>query len=333
MVIAEIDPSSDPQWQTLLGHTNSSVFHSQRWLQVLAETYDLDPRALVLVDNCGQAHAGIPFCHVEDIRGKRIVSLPFSDYCDPLVENPDQWRLLAENLMEAGDLLTLRCLHNPVPLVDEDFKVVKKAKWHGLDLHDSLETLWENLSSSARRAIRKAERQQVVVRRATAKTDLRLFYDMHLTIRKNKYRLLAQPYQFFENIWRHFCEDGAGTLMVACHDDSVIAATLFLEWEGTLYYKFNASSQSAITMRSNDLMIWEAIKFAQAKHCTYLDFGLSDWDQEGLIRFKRKYATEEKTISYLQSRCSGQYTAQAFAFRNCYHSLRICLRGIRSQTM
>ena len=311
MKIVEIDPRTDPIWHTLVSGRNGSVFHSHRWLQVLNETYDLEPRAYILMDKNEQALAGIPFCRIEDVRGERFVSLPFSDYCDPLVENPEQWRMLAERFMQQGDLLTLRCLHNSVPLADEGFTVVNQAKWHGLDLPDSLETLWENLSSSARRAIRKAERQQVVVRQATAKTDLRMFYDMHLAIRKSKYRLLAQPYSFFESIWRHFCDDGAGTLLIVCHNDKVIAATLFLEWKGTLYYKFNASSPGATTLRPNDLMIWEAIKYAKGKNYAKLDFGLSDWDQEGLVRFKRKYATEEKTISFLQSRPEGQHTAQA----------------------
>jgi hypothetical protein len=31
-----------------------------------------------------------------------------------------------------------------------------------------------------------------------------------------------------------------------------------------------------------------------------MDFDLSAWNQEGLIRFKRKFATEEKAISFLR---------------------------------
>jgi hypothetical protein len=42
------------------------------------------------------------------------------------------------------------------------------------------------------------------------------------------------------------------------------------------------------------------MQYGQAKGYEYLDFGLSDWEQEGLLQYKRKFATEEKTISFLR---------------------------------
>ena len=35
------------------------------------------------------------------------------------------------------------------------------------------------------------------------------------------------------------------------------------------------------------------------------DFGLSDLEQPGLVRYKRKFATEEREISFLQWRPEG----------------------------
>ena len=88
--------------------------------------------------------------------------------------------------------------------------------------------------------------------------------------------------------------------MMAVHEDRVVGSTLFLEWQNTLYYKFNASAPIHLNCRPNDLVMWEAIQYGKEKGYQYLDFGLSDWDQEGLIRYKRKFATEEKTISFLR---------------------------------
>lgn len=47
------------------------------------------------------------------------------------------------------------------------------------------------------------------------------------------------------------------------------------------------------------MLIWRALQWAKAQGLTWLDFGLSDWDQEGLVRFKRKFNPEEKTIHFL----------------------------------
>jgi len=283
---------------------------------VLAETYRFDARAHVLLDSAGEPIAGIPFCRVVDIVAERIVSLPFSDYCDPLVGNRDQWNYLIDLLLAERCPILVRCLHNSLPLADERLTLVNQAKWHGLDLQPSLDTLWQGLEDSTRRAIKKARRDGVVVRIAQEQDELRAFFDMHLKIRKYKYHLLAQPYRFFENIWRHFIEKENGRLMVAVYGGEIIGGVMFLEWKDTLYYKFNASAPADLGHRPNDLLIWEGIKYGKAKDRICLDFGLSDWDQAGLVRYKRKFATEEKTISFLRYTPDGVPSQQETQVRS-----------------
>ena len=137
------------------------------------------------------------------------------------------------------------------------------------------------------------------VRLAESEKELRAFFDLHLGIRKHKYHMLAQPYSFFLNIWRNLMEQGKGSLMLATVGGEVIGGVVFLEWKDTLYYKFNASAPLYLNHRPNDVMIWNGIRLAKERGLARFDFGLSDWDQEELIRYKRKYATEEKTISFL----------------------------------
>jgi CelD/BcsL family acetyltransferase involved in cellulose biosynthesis len=280
-------------------------------MRVLADTYDFDVCAYVLLDEAGEPKAGIPFGRIVDVRGERIVTLPFSDYCDPLAGEIDHWQRLTEPLVGTHSPFTIRCLHNSLPLADSRFKLVNKAKWHGLDLRSDLDTLWSGLHSSARRAIKKAQKQGVVVQVAQDMEALRAFFELHLGVRKYKYHLLAQPYRFFESIWRRFIDEGHGALMVATYERQIIGGVLFLEWKDGLYYKFNASAPNKLNVRPNDLLIWEGIQYGKARSLTYLDFGLSDWDQEGLVRYKRKFATEEKTISFLRYSPNGGPTQQA----------------------
>lgn len=294
-----IDPCSDPRWLQLVQQQPSSVFHSSSWLRVLAQTYDFDICAYLLLDETGAPQAGIPFGHIKDLRGERLVSLPFSDYCDPLVNSLEQWQMLSQPLLALQLALTIRCLHNELPLGDPRLTLINKAKWHGINLQLSLDKLWSHIHSSARRAIHKAQASNVKVYAAQQADDLRAFFAMHLEVRKRKYHMLAQPYHFFENIWHQFIEQQQGVVLMAMQGDRIIGATLFLEWKGVLYYKFNASALDQLHLRPNDLIIWEAIQYAKVKGYSQLDFGLSDWDQEGLVRYKRKFATDEKTISFL----------------------------------
>jgi CelD/BcsL family acetyltransferase involved in cellulose biosynthesis len=294
------DPLIDSRWQRLVDRCESSVFHSPAWLTVLAETYGFEVGALLLLDADGEPRAGLPFCRVENLLGERLAALPFSDYCDPLVRSREEWDALADALLQRGCPVTLRPLHNDIPVSDERFTPLKQAKWHGLDLRPDLDAHWARLHDSARRAIQKAERAGVRVRVAEGPADLRAFFDLHLGVRKNKYRMLAQPYRFFERIWAGFVATGHGQLSLAVHADQIIGGVLFLEWKDTLYYKFNASAPIDLGLRPNDLLMWEGIRYGKARGLTALDLGLSDWDQEGLVRYKRKFASEEKTITFLK---------------------------------
>jgi len=298
--IVNIDPTTDPLWQDLVSRERSDVFHAPAWLRVLKETYDFELRALVAVDEEGVPSSGMAYCKIEDMMDPRIASLPFSDFCDPLVRDREEWNCLIDTLLDGEHRFNMRCLHNQVPLQDERLTLVDRAKWHAIDLQRSEDDLWMGLSGSARRAIKKARREGVEVRIAREKEEIRDFFDLHLGVRKYKYELLAQPYRFFEQIWDHFLGAGKGALMIALFEGRPIGAVLFLEWQNKLYYKFNASDFNYIDARPNDLIVWEGMKYGRAKGHEYLDFGLSDWDQEGLLRYKRKFATDEKTISFLR---------------------------------
>ena len=63
---------------------------------------------------------------------------------------------------------------------------------------------------------------------------------------KNKHRLLAQPFSFFENIWKQFSPDDAIMVGLAEHEGDVIAGSFYLLWGGVWYYKSARRSSSAL---------------------------------------------------------------------------------------
>src|SRR5690606_36881264 len=71
----------------------------------------------------------------------------------------------------------------------------------------------------------------------------------------------------------------------------------------TLYYKFKASTETAL--RPNDLLVWTGMKIGRELGLKRLDFGLSDTAQPGLVRFKQKFATEERSIAILTATPEG----------------------------
>jgi len=315
-----IDTRQDKLWGTIANHRFSSLFSSPPWIEAVARTYGFEMSASAHLSN-GAVEAAIPFTHVRDIRGERVVCLPFSDYCDPLVEDLEAWRELVAPILAYDSPMSLRCLRNAVPAGDARFQSKLCGLWHGVDLTRSEEELWKALDGSARQNVRKAQRNGVVVREGRTLNDVRLFHEMHCRLRKSKYRLLAQPLAFFETLHELFSPSGGLTVLLAEFEGKAIAGIFFLQWGQTLYYKFNASIDQG--HRPNDLLAWEGILMGRRRGLARLDFGLSDVEQPGLVRYKRKFATEEQDIQLLQWRptayCDprGEQTSQLLGRVTC----------------
>lgn len=311
MDVVCVNPLTDPLWLTLIQEQRSSVFHTPEWMRVLTDTYGFDIRAYLLLNENGAPEAGMPFCRICDLRGDRIVALPFCDYLDPLAASADQWNTLLEQLTAEHVPVIFRCLHNVVPLADERVREFKRAKWHGVDLRRADDALWMSLDGAARRAIQKAQRSDIEILVADSEAMMRAFFEMHLRVRKYKYQLVAQPYSFFANIWRHLLEPQKGFLLLAAQAGDIVAGIVFLCWKDTVYYKFNASSLDRLDCRPNDLLIWTGMQRAKAQGYAALDFGLSDWDQTGLLQYKRKFASVEATIHFMKYDGTGETPTHA----------------------
>lgn len=294
--LVEVDVRSDPRWASLIRAPGSDVFHTPAWASVLRDTYEFDVRAAVLVDGAGLPRAGLPFVAVDDVRGNRVVSLPFSDFCDPLVSDARHWDRLVSALPLADTPVRLRCLRTRPPDGDDRWRSTGALAWHRVDTTRSPADMWNDIHPSARRAIRKAQAAGVIVSEAVGEEDLRAFFHMHVRVRKYKYGLLAQPYAFFASIWEHFIAPRNGHLLLAKVGSEVVGGVMYLKWNDTIYYKFNASRVSDLDVRPNDLIVWEGLLLAHEEGLRWLDFGVSDFDQEGLIRYKQKYATEQGEV-------------------------------------
>jgi hypothetical protein len=275
-------------------HRLMSLFSSPEWIEILCHTYSLGIQACLLQNQ--SVCAALLFSHIHDVRGDRIVCLPFSDYCDPLVEDARLWHDVLEPLVPLDVPVRLRCLQNRLPAQDPRFVLSRTAKWHGTDLMRAEDELWSSISPQARQNIRHALRSGVVVREGRSVEDAQIFYRMHVLTRKNKYRLLAQPFAFFENIFTAFGEGDRVAALIAECDGVPLAGIVLLQFRDTLYYKFNASVDQKC--RANDLLAWHAILFGHRRALTSLDFGVSENDQPGLIRYKRKFASEEREIHF-----------------------------------
>lgn len=299
--LVDADPRIDPLWQTLATTPSGSLFTSPPWIRAVCETYGFTPRARIATDAAGRPTDGFAWVPISDIRGDRLVSLPFSDRADPFVTNPEHWPYLLEDVATSTAPLTIRCMEGGVPNTDSRLARTEEAVWQGTWLGRPLIDLYRSISSTARRNIASANRNGVSVEAATGLDAVRSYHRLHVATRKKKYRMLAQPFSLFERIWHEFSAlDGVVTIL-AHLDGNPIAGAVYLVWNDVLYYKFGASLADTLRLRPNDAVAWDALSWASDRGLRLLDWGLSDADQPGLVAFKRKWASEERRIVTLHS--------------------------------
>lgn len=299
--VLSVDPRTDPHWDVLSRGELGSVFTAPPWIRAFCDTYGFVPQARVAVAADGSPLGGLAWTPLHDLRGKRLSSLPFSERADPLVGDAATWAALADHALAPELPFTLRCLDDSVAVDDPRLRRVGEAAWHGTVVGCPADEVDGLISSSARNTVRAAKRNGVRVEASTGVEAIREFHRMHVTLRRTKYRLLAQPLELFERIHSAFATfDGVVTLL-AYVDGEPAAGAVCLVWNDVLYYKFSASRSEFLSLRPNDLIGWATLRLAADRGLRMVDWGLSDLDQPGLIAYKRKWGSVERRILTLRA--------------------------------
>jgi CelD/BcsL family acetyltransferase involved in cellulose biosynthesis len=299
--VIPVDPRRDARWRALSSGPHGSLFTSPPWISAVCATYGFTPNARLALDDRGEQMGGFAWVPVTDVRGHRLRSFPFSDWTDPIAPDETTWYALVDGLLGPDTHLSLRCHRADPPRHDPLLQAVGEVAWHSTRLDTSVPELHRRISPQARHNIRKAEQAGVRIEAHTDIDGIRDFHRMHVSLRKRKYRMLAQPLDFFERIWEQFSHDDAVVTLLARIDGDLIAGAVFLAWNNVLYFKFGSSVPEYLQLRPNDAIYWAGIRYAAQHGMAMVDWGVSDLDQPGLLRFKRKFASDEQRIVSLSS--------------------------------
>lgn len=297
-----IEPLKDARWDDFLQrHPRASLFHSSAWLRALSRTYGFQPVAYTTSHDEGDLENAIVFCRVESwLTGGRLVSLPFSDHCDPLVDQEEDRELLSAALEKDFERAKWRYFEiRPRETLDLGTRLRRTQvayAFHELDLSPSLDTLYGNFhKSSTQRKIRRAERDGLIYREESSKVFLDHFFRL-FTISRKRQGLAPQSKKWFASLLDCFGDDMK--IRVAFKQERPIAAMVTIRYKDTLTYKYGCSDAEFNNLGSMHLLFWNAIQDAKASGLRYLDFGRCDADQEGLITFKSRWGAAQSEITY-----------------------------------
>lgn len=304
MRLSTIDPSENLDWDDLVAtHPKASVFHRKGWLQALTATYGYRPLVLTSGKAGERLPDGIVFCEVKSwITGSRIVSLPFSDHCEPLLEDADQlvevqtW-MKEESKRHKWRYIELRpcgCERQAGgPLA------ASQSFWlHTLDLAPAIEDICHGLHKSCvQRRIQRAEREQLSYERGQSEKILGEFYRL-LVMTRRRHSLLPQPLAWFQNLVKFMGSDVE--IRVARKNGSAIAAILTLCHRRTVVYKYGCSDAQYHHLGGMPFLMWRMIEESKAAGVEQIDFGRTEFDNEGLAAFKDRLGATRKQMTYLR---------------------------------
>lgn len=292
-----IDVIQDPQWDSAIAGCDGELFQSRAWLRSLADAFGFDIFAAVERDGSGTIVAGVPYAQIDDVRGRRTVVLPFSDFTIPLATDSAPWEKMIEPLIDLGNPIVVQTSAEGAVANDERFTVELRTVRHAVALDADIEELLARCGQQPRRHIRKADAAGLTFRMAESRAELRAFYDLHFAVRKYKHELLCQPFGLFEALWDNFVANDKGGIMLGFDGDTVAGGCLVLEAGDTLYYKYSASHPDYRSKGVSHAAVRSTMEHGLSKGLRALDMGRSDLDQPGLIDFKRRFGATQTELN------------------------------------
>ncbi|HVZ83087.1 MAG TPA: GNAT family N-acetyltransferase [Terracidiphilus sp.] len=303
MTVHILDPLTDPRWAEFVErHESASVFHSVPWLEAIKRTYGYKPLVYTTTPPSAPLGNGIVLCEVHSwLTGRRIVSLPFSDHCEPLFDSEASSAVIGE----------------------EFHRAVKKGKWkyvevrpqsemaafagsaeqppsvlHLLDISPPSEEIYKRAHKTCiRNAVKRADRAGIRYESGNSEQLLGIFYRLLIQTRR-RHLVPPQPFEWFQNL--SACLGNSLKVYIAYYNDQPVAGGVMIYHKKTVVFKYSASDESQSSLGGGVFLAWHAILEAKDAGLVCMDFGRTDLDNPGLIAYKERWGVKSSRLAYLR---------------------------------
>jgi lipid II:glycine glycyltransferase (peptidoglycan interpeptide bridge formation enzyme) len=299
-----VDHLRDSRWTEFLeNNPSASVFHAPEWLEALRRTYGYEPVVLTTSAPGERLTNGLVFCRVRSwLTGTRMVSLPFSDHCEPLVRCQDEIDFLLSGLKSGIEACRLKYVEirsvNHRSISPADLEPAETFCLHRLDLRPTLEELVHGFHKhSIRQMIRRAEREGLSYEEGQSESLLNRFYRLTVLTRQRQ-QLPPPPLSWFRNLIA--CMGDKLKIRLASKDGQPVASILTLRYKTVLVYKYGCSDRKFFNLGGTQFLLWKTIQEAKNNRLLELDMGRSAWNNPGLITFKDRWGAARSVLGYLR---------------------------------
>jgi CelD/BcsL family acetyltransferase involved in cellulose biosynthesis len=296
-----LNPLQDQRWQKLVErHPDGSAFHSVAWLEALHRTYGYEPVVYTTTQPEKELTNGILFCKVRSwLSGARLVSLPFSDHCQPLSDGRSVEEILGWLKSTRGKqwkYVEVRPLHGDSWTCGSELGPSESFSLQLLDLRPDIDALFRKFHKSCvQRKIQRAEREALDYEEGRSEEHLTKFYDLLLLTRR-RHGLPPQPRLWFRNVIA--CLGDRAVVRIVSRGGRPVASIITIEYKSTVIYKYGCSDSRFNNLGGNALLFWHAIQDAKAKGMEVFNFGRSETENSGLVSFKENWGARSFPLNY-----------------------------------
>ena len=298
----QLDPLTDERWPEFLRrHPQASVFHSRGWLAALQETYGYRPVVFTTSLGGQPLRDGVVFCEVKSwLVRPRLVSLPFSDHTELLVSGKEDLAGVLSDLVRGvkeGRWTSIELRSPGYSGELQGFHDGPRFVIHKLNLAPSVQALFAGFNKdSTQRKIRRAEREQLKYEEGRSEELLQQFFALVLQTRRRK-ALPPPPSAWFRNVVSNVGDD-AKIRLARTRNGQLAGGILTLAYKDKMLFKYGASDARFHNLGTMPFLLWQAIQDAKAMGASVFDFGRSDFEHHGLIRFKDHFGTEQTPLMH-----------------------------------
>jgi len=180
----------------------------------------------------------------------------------------------------------------------EGFSAVEHATFH-MDLSPTSEELWNKAKREARKAVRKAGREGIVVRRLTSVDELEIYWH----VMQQTWRRLGIPHSRDKDMlyamWHGLKPTESVEFFLAEQDDEPVGVLGVTVFNG-LIQEFASGRTEQAKVGCGDAIKWAVIEWAAA-------MGHQLYDLSGVIPLEQVRSDKEKGIFRFKEKWGGQY--------------------------
>lgn len=265
------------QWKDLLDKVLfKTFFHTLEWEGFLEKEFNW----LRFERYLYKEETLLSFARYEILGKKKLISHPFCEYGGPLpLKGEINGREFRKDLFSEFHQQLKISIHPFIPQYFKDFGLKEPNSSRdtyfieGLDQKNE-EEIFSSFRKTLRHSIKKAEKQNLEIKKCENEKELKDFYNLYVKTTK-RHKTLVYPFSFFKYFFQRNVNttNNRAEIILAKFKDRIIAGSVFLLYDKYIHYFLNASDLQHKNKNANHLILWSQTKNYLGKNYRVFDFG------------------------------------------------------------